>query len=133
MLLTNSKISKVFIAKQIPHAMHVVKEVILWKKQTSFCTIKLAWQLTKVKKVCLMKDTNSLSHTSYRCKYHIIIIPKYRRYELVNGYRNGEDKNLNKNAKLIYNSLNEIFSKICSEVKQKNLSNKVDNINKVNG
>lgn len=26
-----------------------------------------------------MKDTNSLSHTSYRCKYHIVIIPKYRR------------------------------------------------------
>ena len=26
-----------------------------------------------------MKDTNSLSHTSYRCKYHIVIVPKYRR------------------------------------------------------
>ncbi|MDF9824998.1 REP element-mobilizing transposase RayT, partial [Breznakia sp. PF5-3] len=26
-----------------------------------------------------MKDNTSLSHTSYRCKYHIIIIPKYRR------------------------------------------------------
>ena len=25
-----------------------------------------------------MKDTNSLSHTSYRCKYHIVIVPKYR-------------------------------------------------------
>ena len=24
-----------------------------------------------------MKDTNSLSHTSYRCKYHIVIVPKY--------------------------------------------------------
>ena len=26
-----------------------------------------------------MKDTNSLAHTSYRCKYHIVMIPKYRR------------------------------------------------------
>ena len=26
-----------------------------------------------------MSDIQSLSHTSYRCKYHIIIIPKYRR------------------------------------------------------
>ena len=26
-----------------------------------------------------MKDTNSLSHTSYRCKYHIVIVTKYRR------------------------------------------------------
>ncbi|MDY3035648.1 MAG: IS200/IS605 family transposase, partial [Absicoccus sp.] len=26
-----------------------------------------------------MNDTRSLSHTSYRCKYHIVIVPKYRR------------------------------------------------------
>ncbi|MGR5635850.1 IS200/IS605 family transposase, partial [Thomasclavelia ramosa] len=26
-----------------------------------------------------MKDTKSLSHTSYRCKYHIVIVPKFRR------------------------------------------------------
>lgn len=26
-----------------------------------------------------MKTTNSLSHTSYICKYHIVIVPKYRR------------------------------------------------------
>ena len=31
-----------------------------------------------------MKDTNSLSHTSYRCKYHIVIIPKYRRLIIYN-------------------------------------------------
>ena len=34
-----------------------------------------------------MKDTNSLSHTSYRCKYHIIIIPKYRRMVIYNKLR----------------------------------------------
>ena len=26
-----------------------------------------------------MKDTNSLSHIRYRCKYHMVIIPKYSR------------------------------------------------------
>ena len=34
-----------------------------------------------------MKDTNSLSHTSYRCKYHIVIIPKYRRLTIYNKLR----------------------------------------------
>ncbi len=26
-----------------------------------------------------MKDTNSLAHTSWNCKYHIVFAPKYRR------------------------------------------------------
>ena len=26
-----------------------------------------------------MNDTNSLSHTSWNCKYHIVFAPKYRR------------------------------------------------------
>ncbi len=34
-----------------------------------------------------MKDIQSLSHTSYRCKYHIIIIPKYRRMIIYNKLR----------------------------------------------
>jgi len=34
-----------------------------------------------------MKDTNSLSHTSYRCKYHIVIVPKYRRLVIYNRLR----------------------------------------------
>lgn len=34
-----------------------------------------------------MKDTNSLSHTSYRCKYHIVIVPKYRRVIIYNKLR----------------------------------------------
>lgn len=31
-----------------------------------------------------MKDTNSLSHTSYRCKYYIGIVPKYWRLVIYN-------------------------------------------------
>ena len=34
-----------------------------------------------------MKDTQSLSHTSFRCKYHIVIIPKYRRMVIYNKLR----------------------------------------------
>ncbi|MGB4614312.1 MAG: IS200/IS605 family transposase [Erysipelotrichaceae bacterium] len=34
-----------------------------------------------------MKDINSLSHTSYRCKYHIVIVPKYRRMIIYNKLR----------------------------------------------
>ncbi|WP_317853944.1 IS200/IS605 family transposase [Chakrabartyella piscis] len=29
-----------------------------------------------------MKDINSLSHSSWRCKYHIVFAPKYRRQEI---------------------------------------------------
>ena len=34
-----------------------------------------------------MKDRKSLSHTSYRCKYHIVILPKYRRLVIYNKLR----------------------------------------------
>ena len=34
-----------------------------------------------------MNDKNSLSHTTYRCKYHIVIIPKYRRLIIYNKLR----------------------------------------------
>ena len=29
-----------------------------------------------------MKDINSLSHSKWRCKYHIVFAPKYRRQEI---------------------------------------------------
>ena len=34
-----------------------------------------------------MNDKNNLSHTTYRCKYHIVIIPKYRRMVIYNKLR----------------------------------------------
>ena len=34
-----------------------------------------------------MNDKRSLSHTSYRCKYHIVIVPKYRRMVIYNKLR----------------------------------------------
>lgn len=32
-------------------------------------------------------DKNSLSHISYRCKYHIVIVPKFRRVGIYNKIR----------------------------------------------
>ena len=29
-----------------------------------------------------MKDTNSLAHSSWNCKYHLVFAPKYRRMEI---------------------------------------------------
>ena len=34
------------------------------------------------KEVCQMNDIQSLSHSKWRCKYHIVFAPKYRRQEI---------------------------------------------------
>ena len=34
-----------------------------------------------------MDDKNTLAHTSWRCKYHIVFAPKYRRKEIYGMYR----------------------------------------------
>ena len=34
-----------------------------------------------------MKDINSLSHTKWNCKYHIVFAPKYRRKEFYGANR----------------------------------------------
>ena len=34
-----------------------------------------------------MKDTNSLAHTTWNCKYHIVFAPKYRRQVVYGKYR----------------------------------------------
>ena len=44
-----------------------------------------------------MQDENSLSHTKWECKYHIVWIPKYRRKQLygeIRGYLGAEIKRL---------------------------------------
>ena len=38
-----------------------------------------------------MNDNNSLAHTSWNCKYHIVFAPKYRRKILLNEYKVEED------------------------------------------
>ena len=34
-----------------------------------------------------MKDTNSLAHTTWNCKYHVVFAPKYRRQIVYGKYR----------------------------------------------
>ncbi|MGX9931624.1 transposase, partial [Virgibacillus salarius] len=34
-----------------------------------------------------MSSDNSLSHTRWNCKYHIVFIPKYRRKEIYGKFR----------------------------------------------
>ena len=35
----------------------------------------------------MANQTNSLSHTKWVCKYHIVFVPKYRRKIIYNQYR----------------------------------------------
>ena len=57
-----------------------------------------------------MKDnTNSLAHTMYNCKYHIVFVPKYRnRVFWCRGYYVGTvGKNTNKIKEYIRNQMKE--------------------------
>ena len=36
---------------------------------------------------CMAKQTNSLAHTKWMCKYHIVFTPKYRRKIVYNQYK----------------------------------------------
>ena len=36
---------------------------------------------------CMANQTNSLAHTKWMCKYHIVFTPKYRRKAIYNQYR----------------------------------------------
>ena len=47
----------------------------------------------------MANQTNSLSHTKWLCKYHIVFVPKYRRKIIYNQYRK---------------SLGEILRRLCS-------------------
>lgn len=52
----------------------------------------------KSKEVLPKMDNNSLAHTKWRCKYHIVFAPKYRRKEIY-----GEKKKEKRNRKNIEN------------------------------
>ena len=50
----------------------------------------MVWQTiqkSKQKELVLMNNNNSLSHTSWNCKYHIVFAPKYRRKIFYNEYK----------------------------------------------
>ncbi len=39
-------------------------------------------QEIKNKEVVVIKDNNSLAHSTWNCKYHLVFAPKYRRMEI---------------------------------------------------
>lgn len=49
--------------------------------KSSFVIIKLQFAASKIKtkEVRPLKNINSLSHTKWNCKYHIVFAPKFRR------------------------------------------------------
>ncbi len=53
-----------------------------------------------------MNDNNSLAHTSWNCKYHIVFAPKYRRKILLN-QNDTVGKNAKRIAEYIQNQLKE--------------------------
>ena len=72
-----------FGCKRIPPAMPVVQKSSTYgeKKKTSNDRVKAGSptaDTTRSKEVVQM-DSNSLAHTKWNCKYHIVFTPKYRR------------------------------------------------------
>jgi putative transposase len=60
----------------------VVQKRLLPLRRKSSCDIMQAvcqLQAKKSQEVNMKIDTNSLSHTTWNCKYHIVFAPKYRR------------------------------------------------------
>ena len=53
----------------------------LVQERTSSARMEVVWQPRKKKhwRFMSMNDVESLSHSKYRCKYHIVFAPKYRR------------------------------------------------------
>ena len=47
----------------------------------------LAWDVSPGKAAIMANQANSLSHTKWMCKYHIVSAPKYRRKITCNQYR----------------------------------------------
>ena len=75
------------VRNEKPPAMRVEKPM-LYKKITFLPIIEVFKPLFKERKVIFMVNkTNSLAHTKWMCKYHIVFTPKYRRKAIYNQYR----------------------------------------------
>ena len=66
--------------------------------------LPLGWRLFRSpspegKVIAMAQKANSLAHTKWMCKYHIVFTPKYRRKIIYNKYRQ---------------SIGEIFRRLCS-------------------
>ena len=59
----------------------------LYKKAHLSDTIELFRPIVERKVRCMANQTNSLAHTKWMCKYHIVFTPKYRRKIIYNQIR----------------------------------------------
>ena len=50
-------------------------------------TIRMFRPIVTRKVILMANQTNSLSHTKWMCKYHIVMVPKYRRKIIYNQYK----------------------------------------------
>ena len=86
-LLTTSGVSQKrneTMGNKKPPAMWVEDKLLLEKISFPFVQ---AYLITKGKMILMAKKANSLSHTKWMCKYHIVFTPKYRRKVIYNQYK----------------------------------------------
>jgi len=61
--------------------------VIQKNHQIRYNGVVQATEITKEKVILMATKANSLSHTKWMCKYHIVFTPKYRRKIIFNQYK----------------------------------------------
>ena len=65
--------------KNKPPAMQVCPQIALASSKTSFAIISVGSPTALKSKGGIQMDKNSLAHTQWECKYHIVFAPKFRR------------------------------------------------------
>ncbi len=74
-------------AKYQPPAMRVRDDRYTKKSPFRYNEVVQAEIISKGKVILMANKANSLSHTKWMCKYHIVFIPKYRRKIIYNQYK----------------------------------------------
>ena len=70
-----------------PPAMRVRVESYTKKSPFRYNEVVQAEIIAKVKVILMANKANSLAHTKWLCKYHIVFTPKYRRKIIYNQYK----------------------------------------------
>src|SRR5699024_7762397 len=67
------------------------EELLAWYQKKPHFMVRYGWfpdhQVSPWKEACPMMDKNSLAHTQWRCKYHLVFAPKYRRQIIYGKYK----------------------------------------------
>ena len=74
-------------AKYKPPAMRVRGRSYTKKSPFRYNEVVQANFITKGKVILMANTANSLAHTKWVCKYHIVFTPKYRRKIIYNQYK----------------------------------------------